>query len=308
MPAAYECVPVPIPPTLAAVARRQSGVVSHEQAIRSGMTDGALAHAVASGRWQRLHRGVYATHSGPIVTPAAQWAAILYAGRGAALSHATAAMVLGWPTGMPQPHVSVPRDRYVARQRGLVIHRCVLSADDVVRRDGMPVTTPLRTTIDLLRHASSADEALSLVAAAVQRRHVDARRLAERLAGTSVRWRGTVAGALADMIDGSHSALELAFAALLRRHGLPVGARQKAFGRMRVDMAYDGWVIELDGRLGHSDADGTWRDMRRDNVHAFGDRKVLRFGWVDVQGRPCEVAAMVARALQLARPTCAQCR
>jgi very-short-patch-repair endonuclease len=62
----------------------------------------------------------------------------------------------------------------------------------------------------------------------------------------------------------------------------------------RVDMAYDGVVVELDGHLGHDSTGGKFRDMDRDNAVAVGGRFVLRFGWADVHERPCGVARQVS--------------
>ena len=101
------------------------------------------------------------------------------------------------------------------------------------------------------------------------------------------------------MAAGSHSLFEIEFefANCLRRHGVPIGERQSVVGHMRVDMLHGNVVIELDGRLGHDDADGQWRDMDRDTAHALAGRLVLRFGWRDVHDRPCLVAARVAQVL-----------
>lgn len=44
----------------------QAGVATRSQAHKAGLSDHAIAHRVASGRWQRLYEGVYATFSGPV--------------------------------------------------------------------------------------------------------------------------------------------------------------------------------------------------------------------------------------------------
>jgi hypothetical protein len=85
-------------------------------------------------------------------------------------------------------------------------------------------------------------------------------------------------------------------------HGLPPGLRQRRAGATLQDVLYEGFplVVELDGRLGHADADGAWRDMARDNASALRSESTLRYGWDDVTGRPCEVARQIA-GLLLAR-------
>ena len=42
----------------------QSGVITHGQAIGAGLSRHALAARLDSGRWQRLHAGVYAAFTG----------------------------------------------------------------------------------------------------------------------------------------------------------------------------------------------------------------------------------------------------
>ena len=62
--------------------RYHAGIVTRAQAHRSGLSDRAIVHRVATGRWQRVHLGVYATFSGPLSRQARLWAAVLYAGVG----------------------------------------------------------------------------------------------------------------------------------------------------------------------------------------------------------------------------------
>jgi very-short-patch-repair endonuclease len=293
-----------VPASVAQLAQSQSGVVSHAQLKSAGVTKSALGHLVRSGRWQRILPRVYVTHSGPVGRAAKIWAAVLYAGDGAVVSHSTAAGLHGWQADDDLIHVIVPACRSVAEQPDIVVHRSTLSTRDCRVRDGLLVTSPLRTALDLLSSARTGERALNLVARAVQRRQVDAAQLAERLSAGKFRWKATVLPALDDIARGSHSGLELRFAQTLRRHGLPLGQRQAAHGPTRVDMAYPRLIIELDGRLGHDTAADAFRDMHRDNAHALDGRTVLRFGWHDVQTRACAVARVVAAALRVGIARC----
>src|SRR5690606_14738462 len=94
------------------VAERQAGVLTRVQALASGLTRGAILARLASGRWQRVYRGVYATFSGPLPRRGQLWAAVLKAGTGAVLSHETAAELAGL---VDQPsraiHLTVPAER-----------------------------------------------------------------------------------------------------------------------------------------------------------------------------------------------------
>jgi hypothetical protein len=41
-----------------------------------------------------------------------------------------------------------------------------------------------------------------------------------------------------------------------------------------------------------------FRDLRRDNAAMLAGDRVLRYGWRDVTGRPCTVAAQIAIVLR----------
>jgi hypothetical protein len=75
---------------------------------------------------------------------------VLAGGPGAVLSHPSAAEL--WEIGAPNSSVieiSVPPDRR-CRRAGLVAHRRArLGKDDISTHDGIPVTTPIQTLIDL---------------------------------------------------------------------------------------------------------------------------------------------------------------
>ncbi len=76
---------------VAALAARQNGVVTREQAIRCGVSADAIKHRLKRGRLHRLHRGVFLV--GHAIPPplAAETAAVLACGPEAVLSHESAA-------------------------------------------------------------------------------------------------------------------------------------------------------------------------------------------------------------------------
>ncbi len=81
----------------------------------------------------------------------------------------------------------------------------------------------------------------------------------------------------------------------------PAGVRQRRLaGRTTrwVDVDLDQFAvrIELDGRLGHVE-DGAFRDRQRDNAATRSGRASLRYGWGEVFGSACAVAAEVAAVL-----------
>ena len=113
-----------MPPQLRELVRLQAGVVTRQQAIDSGLSVGAINSKVRFARWRSIYRGVYATFTGPIAREAQLWAAVLYAGKGAQLSHETAAELNRLSDRQSSPiHVSIPVARRVRPVKGIVIHR-----------------------------------------------------------------------------------------------------------------------------------------------------------------------------------------
>ncbi|WP_420313566.1 hypothetical protein [Actinopolymorpha alba] len=89
--------------------------------MTSGLSDEFLEAQLRAGRWQRVHRGIYVAHRGPLSRKTAVWAAILYAGPGAAASHHTAAELWGIAPELDVTiHVAVPSNRRPPGQR---LHR-----------------------------------------------------------------------------------------------------------------------------------------------------------------------------------------
>lgn len=154
------------------VLRYQAGVVTRLQAMESGLSEGAIRHRITTERWQRLYEGVFATFSGPEPRQARLWAAVLYAGEGAVLSHETAAELqhlLDKPASFI--HVTVPPARRVKLQEGLKI-----STSNTVRTGQrfppgvLPQTLVDDTILDLVDKAQTIDEVCGLVARAFGRR------------------------------------------------------------------------------------------------------------------------------------------
>ena len=96
----------------------QAGVVSRQQALDAGFTEKAIEWRLRSGAWQRLHRGVYATFTGDPSREARLWAAVLWAGPGAVLSHETAAEIHHL-TDKPslRIHISVPDEQHPGKHK-----------------------------------------------------------------------------------------------------------------------------------------------------------------------------------------------
>ena len=296
-----------IPAELGNVARFQAGAVSRQQALRSGMSHSAVASKVKSGRWRPIYPGVYATFSGPVERQAQLWAAVLYAGDGAQLSHETAAEVNGLSDRQSRLiNVSIPADRRVTGPKGVQIHiSAYLDLKARFPRGVVPHTLVEETVIDLVGAADSFDDACGWVTAAFGRRLTGEAPLRDTLkARKKLRWRGQLDEMIIAAAGGAHSLLEFRYDRDVERaHRLPTASHQVPFtkpdgSRGFRDRYYEkfGLVVELDGKLAHP-ADRRPLDRSRDNDAAADGGSTLRYDWDDVTRRGCRTAKQVARAL-----------
>jgi hypothetical protein len=281
--------------------QRQSGVLTRAQALSHGMTRKQIEVQLGSGRWQRLHPGVYATFTGDPQRSARLWGAVLRAGDQAALSHQTAAGLHGlMVTPATAIHVMVPSGQLVAPIQGVALpYSCrVAEARHPVRTP--PQTWVEETVLDLAGEAASLDEALGWIFRACGSRRTTAERIASAMARRArMRWRTELVAALGLGAGGVHSLLEFRYVSRVERpHGLPVGTRQLRVSRAGQHQYQDvtcqacGVVVELDGRVAHP-VELRWRDIHRDNATTAAGQRTLRYGWADVSGQPCRVAAQV---------------
>ena len=298
-----------IPPRLLEFARHQAGVVSRPQAIQAGMSESGIAFKVSSGRWRLIYPGIYATFTGPMTRDASLWAALLHAGKGAQLSHQTAAEILRLTDQRSAYiHATIPASRRVRQVTGVVIHRSSHLEHGWRFARGVPPHTWTEETItDLVNAAADFDEAVSWITAGFQRGLASETRLREVFAARGrLRWRGRLDEIIMMAATGTHSALEYRYDRDVERaHSLPPARRQVPFvkpdgTRGYRDRCYDeyGLVVELDGKRFHDDHDARVRDRRRDNDAAVTAGATLRYGWDHVTRTPCETAAQLFAALR----------
>lgn len=287
---------------------RQDGVISSRQARRF-LSDKAIRHRLVSGRWRAAHRGIYLTTTGPVSIHQRRWIAALAAGRGrlAPLAGLSALAVLGLRGHPDRPiRVLISIDRKdTDPPPGVRVHRTRhLPPQDVHWAGQPPCTMPGRSVIDAAQWARTDEEAVIIVAAAVQQRLVGAADLVPVLErGWRLRRRAVIEAAVADATGGAHSGYEIDFARLCRRAGLPEPSRQvvrvDATGRRRYrDVYFDPWGVhvEIDGGQ-HMEVRAWYADMRQHNELAIAGERLLRFPGFAVRLRPDEVIAQVRAAL-----------
>ncbi len=133
-----------------ALARGQYFVVSRGQLLALGMHPQAVKHRVSTGRLHGVHRGVYAVGRRDLSRNGELMAAVLACGQGAVLSHRSAAELWGLGAG-GSVEVTVPPGRSPKRP-GIRVHRRELDRAHVIPWYEIPVTTPVRTLVDMASH------------------------------------------------------------------------------------------------------------------------------------------------------------
>jgi hypothetical protein len=259
----------------------------------------SIQHRVGTGRLHLVIRGVYAV-GWPQLTPKRRWmAAVLACGDGALLSHRSAAALLEITSGHTGP-VDVSVRRQFGRRR-VGIHarsRPSLPDEDVTVRDGIPVTTPARTLLDLATELGP--RALErAVNEADKRDLIDPEELRGALAGYAgepgVR-------ALRSLLDRdtfrlSDSDLEIYFAPIAAAAGLPPPLTKQMLNGFEVDFHWPelGLVVETDGLRYHRTPSAQARDRKRDQAHVAAGFATLRFTHWQVKYEPAYVREILVR-------------
>jgi hypothetical protein len=137
---------------IAALATTQHGPVTRVQLRGLGLTDDDVDYRVRRGRLFRLYPQVFAVGHTAMTREGRWMAAVLACGRGAVLSHGDAAAL--WdllPARGALIHVTTPSRAGRVPDRGRVrLHRVgTLTEDETTVHDGIPVTTPARTLLDV---------------------------------------------------------------------------------------------------------------------------------------------------------------
>jgi hypothetical protein len=172
---------------LSDLAGRQEGLITTAQATRSGITTEMLDHCKRTGLIVELDWNVYQLASSQLgpryAYPFAAWLGLrpelfqrerLEGEPDAVLSHESACTIHGMGS------VSAPVEVFTSREereapRGTRIHVARLSVDDIVIRAGLPVTTPRRTILDLVRDWTEHADIARVLADAVRQDLVDLR-------------------------------------------------------------------------------------------------------------------------------------
>lgn len=286
---------------LAELAGLQLGHVQQRELDALGISRDSVASRVASGRLHRRFPGVFS-----VGYPREDWqarlvAALLYLRQDSVISHRAAAGNWGLIAEPELVQLTVI-GRHVGPRPGLRLHRVAgLDLRDVRIRDGLPITSPARTLIDL---ASEADEAELL------------RALAEaRVAGIVNDAGLTAAMARCPQRSGigrlnlvrrqevgrapTRSDAERLLLRVVRQAQLPEPMVNVRLVGFEVDFLWRDarLVIEVDGFAWYGHRGAFEKDRRRDQVLIAAGYRVIRVTWRQLCEEPVAVVARIAQAL-----------
>jgi very-short-patch-repair endonuclease len=294
------------------VAAAQHGVFTTDDARRVGLTHGQIDRR-SREEWSRLHDGVFRARGAPATWRGDLLAAVLGAGSGSAISHRAAAALYKLPGGRDDLVELTCRRWERSVKPGLVVHESRRFEDrDIQLVDGIPVTCPERTLLDLASRRWSPDF-LEVVAQSARRRRLltyeSTKELFDRHARRGLRGVKAMRVVLERWDPDSRpteSEMETMLLQVLRRNGLPEPVVQYEVRDAadqfvaRVDAAYPAAriVIEYDSKQEHSDEFQLSRDARRRNELQACGYAVLSARHADLRAGGGELRAQISAIMR----------
>lgn len=290
-------------------------------ALARGLGDKALARLRREGVLHRVRHGAYTRRS--------HWRSLDHAGRhllrarcavraaraDVALSHTSAALAMGcpvWGIALDDVHLLRLDGRGGRREAGVCQHHQSYAQEDLVMCDGLLVTSPTRTCLDLTT-ITGVEPSLVVVDHLLHRGEVSKQDLLRRSRDMPYSPGSLTTGLTLSLADGrSESVGETRLRYLLWRGGLPSPVPQLAVtagGRVlyRLDLAWPelGVWLEFDGRdkyvsylrPGESVVDVVLREKRREeDIARRTGWRCIRVTWRDLAD-PDRLVARIAAAL-----------
>jgi very-short-patch-repair endonuclease len=297
---------------LADVAACQHGVFTIADAKRAGLNGDQIAFRIGRS-WTRLYDGVYRIAGSPSTWRSELRAAAVAAGEGAAISHKSAAALYELPTGR-EDLIELTCVRWKRTiQPNLVVHESRrLDVRDIQVVDGIPVTRPERTLLDLASQFPRANYLEFLVQAARRKRlitYASTKEMFDRHARRGLKGVSALRETLERWDPDSRpteSEMETMLLQALRRNGLPEPVLQhEVFDSAglfiaRPDAAYPdvALTIEYDSKQEHSDEFQIARDARRRNALQTSGYVVLSARYADLKAGGTEICNQISAIIR----------
>lgn len=283
-------------------ARWTADLAALDRLLAAGFIRQTIRRRVRRGTWQEPLTGVICRTNG-LLTPD-QWlvAALLYGGDGAALSHATAGEFWGFGRTTGPVHVTVPHGRHLASTREVVVHQS-RRPFDAVHVEGMDLTPPARTALDVSLQLRTLDSVQRLLGRAVQVGRIGLLDIERELDAAPIRGSAFARQTLADLSAGSRAASESRLLRLLTKAGFPLPELNApvvtSLGTRFIDALWRQLSkgVEVDGQAWHLDP-VSWRaDLARQNAIQSAGIVLLRVAARRLWTEPDTVLAEIAAFL-----------
>ena len=297
------------------------GVFLHREAVACGLDRRTVSRLVRAGSWHRVRHGAYTFPDIWAGLTTAQRdllcarAAYRSARRPVAVSHTSALQLHDarfWDLDTSDVHLTRLDGKHGRREAGIVRHRGWSGVEDVCIIDGLLVTSPTRTALDITT-ITDVEHSLVVVDGLLATGSTTNEHLARRYAAMAF-WPNTLATELVlSLADGrSDSVGETRVRYHCWRFGLPAPVpqfevREHGILRAQLDLAWPShkvWV-EFDGkekytkflREGESPADAVFREKKReDMVRRLTGWRCVRLVWADLFD-PARMISKIAAAL-----------
>lgn len=290
----------------------QLRVLTAAQLYAAGRSPAQVRTLVRSGRLVVIGHGIYVTQ-----TVASQFAGLEHgdhwlraaavlvaAGPGSVLSHQSAALAHNIDVIGQVDHVTMTTTQPGRRGRRNGVHRYqVVSRPEIVRKFGLPVTTPLRTVIDLIRTLPfpegvvAADCAARLGEITLAELRLEAERLPQRPGSVRLARAAYFADSQAE------SPLESLARAVFDDGGLPPPVLQMPIhgdrgfiGRVDFYWPQHKTIAEVDGAAKYADPDRARKQLWRDKALRETGHEVVHFNWTEVTTQPERVVMSIRAA------------
>src|SRR4051794_5986840 len=296
---------------MAALADRQHGVVSRDQLRHLGMSDTAISRAVEIGRLHRVFRGAFAVGCARGTELERLMAAVLACGKGAVVSHRSAAALLELIDKGPVVIDVIAPPSWGRKIDGIRLHLVrPPRLEETGTVDRVPCTSPARTLVDLagvvgewtLRSAFERAARGEMLDIAAIERSIDPRRRGMKVLLKLIdEWRG--AAPLLKKRGRLKSPLEAKVLPLLVRRDLPPplfnAPVEIANGRIEVAFLWPDqrFALEADSRDFHGTAVAFERDRWRDRELMRAGYAVLRVTSLQAEREAEAIADTVAARL-----------
>lgn len=277
------------------LAARQHRCIARRQLNALGYDDDAIAHRVARGWLVNIYDGVYAI-APALADDRARWMAATLTTPESVLSHASAAVAWGVNSFTPSFQiVTRPGDGGPERLEGVLVCRSRTLAGNTTTLDGVPITTPERTLIDLASRLGARSLARAVREACRLKRTTPSdlfvalarhrgRRGVRRLHAAVSRYAGLP-------LHRTKSDAEALALALLHEAGRSPRLVNEKLAGEEADLIWPdrALIVELDGPQFHLDAS---EDLRKQHVWEAAGWTVRRLSTDDVYLHPDRLLAI----------------